>query len=96
MSDQDTITDVLAEQAEAIDQLRTDVEELSALMPDVGNTINRVEADAWTDFLVMLMYAPNLLLVLGLLALISVWGLGTYYVQQWISHRFRRTPPPSK
>ena len=86
---QDTITDVLAEQAEAIDQLRLKVDELYDVMPDIGEGVARTGADAWTDFLVMLMYAPNLVLVLGLLAVISVWGLGTYYVQQWISHKFR-------
>lgn len=90
MSDQqDTIIDILAEQAEAIDELRTDVAALYDIMPDIGEGANRVEADAWVSFLTMLMYAPNLILVLALLALFSVWGLGTYFVQQWIKKRFR-------
>ena len=88
-TDTDTIIEIMAEQAEAIDQLQADVDELYDIMPDIGEGVGRTGADAWTDFLVMLMYAPNLVLVLGLLALFSVWGLGTYYVQQWIRKRFQ-------
>lgn len=88
-ADVDTIIDILTEQAEAIDELKTDVAELYDIMPDIGEGVGRVEADAWVSFITMLMYAPNLVLVLGLLALFSVWGLATYFVQQWIKKRFR-------
>ena len=84
------IIDILAEQQESIDILAEDVsflyEELEIAYDSVTN---RVEADAWVDLIVMLMYAPNLVLALLVMITISLWALFTYYAKEWIKNKFK-------
>ena len=75
----DEIIDILAEQQESIEILAEDVAYLYT---------NRVEADAWVDLIVMLMYAPNLVLAFLIMITISLWALFTYYAKEWIKHKF--------
>ena len=86
----DEIIDILAEQQESIDILSEDVaylyEELEIAYDSVTN---RVEADAWVDLIVMLMYAPNLVLALLVMITISLWALFTYYAKEWIKNKFK-------
>ena len=86
----DEIIDILAEQQESIDILAEDVaylyEELEIAYDSVTN---RVEADAWVDLIVMLMYAPNLVLALLVMITISLWALFTYYAKEWIKNKFK-------
>ena len=88
---QDEIIDILAEHEESIDILAEDVsflyEELEIAYDSVTN---RVEADAWVDLIVMLMYAPNLVLALLVMITISLWALFTYYAKEWIKHKFSK------
>ena len=87
---QDEIIDILAEHEESIDILAEDVsflyEELEIAYDSVTN---RVEADAWVDLIVMLMYAPNLVLALLVMITISLWALFTYYAKEWIKNKFK-------
>ena len=87
----DEIIDILAEQQESIDILAEDVsflyEELEIAYDSVTN---RVEADAWVDLIVMLMYAPNLVLAFLVMITISLWALFTYYAKEWIKHKFSK------
>ena len=86
----DEIIDILAEQQESIDILAEDVsflyEELEIAYDSVTN---RVEADAWVDLIVMLMYAPNLVLAFLVMITISLWALFTYYAKEWIKNKFK-------
>ena len=85
------IIDILAEQQESIDILAEDVaylyEELEIAYDSVTN---RVEADAWVDLIVMLMYAPNFVLAFLVMITISLWALFTYYAKEWIKHKFSK------
>jgi hypothetical protein len=49
-----------------------------------------VEADAWVDLIMMLMYAPNLVLAFFIMITISLWALFTYYAKEWIKHKFSK------
>ncbi len=83
------IIDILAEQQESIDILAEDVAYLYDEMEIAYDSVtNRVEADAWVDLIVMLMYAPNLVLALLVMITISMWALFTYYAKEWIKHKF--------
>ena len=87
---QDEIIDILAEHEESIDILAEDMaylyEELEIAYDSVTN---RVEADAWVDLIVMLMYAPNLVLAFLVMITISLWALFTYYAKEWIKNKFK-------
>ena len=86
---QDEIIDILAEHEESIDILAEDVAYLYEEMEIAYDSVtNRVEADAWVDLIVMLMYAPNLVLALLVMITISMWALFTYYAKEWIKHKF--------
>ena len=84
------IIDILAQQQESIDILAEDMaylyEELEIAYDSVTN---RVEADAWVDLIVMLMYAPNLVLAFLVMITISLWALFTYYAKEWIKNKFK-------
>ena len=85
----DEIIDILAEQQESIDILSEDVSYLYEELEIAYDSVtNRVEADAWVDLIVMLMYAPNLVLALLVMITISMWALFTYYAKEWIKHKF--------
>ena len=84
------IIDILAEQQESIDILAEDVAYLYEEMEIAYDSVtNRVEADAWVDLIVMLMYAPNLVLAFLIKITISLWALFTYYAKEWIKNRFK-------
>ena len=84
------IIDILAEQQESIDILAEDVAYLYDEMEIAYDSVtNRVEADAWVDLIVMLMYAPNLVLALLVMITISLWALFTYYAKEWIKNKFK-------
>ena len=85
----DEIIDILAEQQESIDILAEDMAYLYEEMEIAYDSVtNRVEADAWVDLIVMLMYAPNLVLAFFIMITISLWALFTYYAKEWIKHKF--------
>ena len=85
----DEIIDILAEQQESIEILAEDVGYLYQEMEIAYDSVtNRVEADAWVDLIVMLMYAPNLVLAFLIMITISLWALFTYYAKEWIKHKF--------
>ena len=85
----DEIIDILAEQQESIEILAEDVGCLYQEMEIAYDSVtNRVEADAWVDLIVMLMYAPNLVLAFLIMITISLWALFTYYAKEWIKHKF--------
>ena len=87
---QDEIIDILAEQQESIDILAEDVSYLYEELEIAYDSVtNRVEADAWVDLIVMLMYAPNLVLAFLVMITISVWALFTYYAKEWIKNKFK-------
>ena len=87
---QDEIIDILAEQQESIDILAEDVSYLYEELEIAYDSVtNRVEADAWVDLIVMLMYAPNLVLAFLVMITISLWALFTYYAKEWIKNKFR-------
>ena len=84
------IIDILAEQQESIDILSEDVSYLYEELEIAYDSVtNRVEADAWVDLIVMLMYAPNLVLALLVMITISLWALFTYYAKEWIKNKFK-------
>ena len=84
------IIDILAEQQESIDILAEDVGYLYEEMEIAYDSVtNRVEADAWVDLIVMLMYAPNLVLAFLIMITISLWALFTYYAKEWIKNKFK-------
>ena len=84
------IIDILVEQQESIDILAEDVAYLYEEMEIAYDSVtNRVEADAWVDLIVMLMYAPNLVLAFLIMITISLWALFTYYAKEWIKNRFK-------
>ena len=84
------IIDILAEHEESIDILAEDVAYLYDEMEIAYDSVtNRVEADAWVDLIVMLMYAPNLVLALLVMITISLWALFTYYAKEWIKNKFK-------
>ena len=84
------IIDILAEHQESIDILAEDVAYLYEEMEIAYDSVtNRVEADAWVDLIVMLMYAPNLVLAFLIMITISLWALFTYYAKEWIKNRFK-------
>ena len=86
----DEIIDILAEQQESIDILAEDVSYLYEELEIAYDSVtNRVEADAWVDLIVMLMYAPNLVLALLVMITISLWALFTYYAKEWIKNKFK-------
>ena len=88
---QDEIIDILAEQQESIDILAEDVSYLYEELEIAYDSVtNRVEADAWVDLIVMLMYAPNLVLAFLVMITISLWALFTYYAKEWIKHKFSK------
>ena len=79
---------ILAEQQESIDILAEDVAYLYEEMEIAYDSVtNRVEADAWVDLIVMLMYAPNLVLAFLIMITISLWALFTYYAKEGIKNR---------
>ena len=85
------IIDILAEQQESIDILAEDVSYLYEELEIAYDSVtNRVEADAWVDLIVMLMYAPNLVLAFLVMITISLWALFTYYAKEWIKHKFSK------
>ena len=85
------IIDILAEQQESIDILAEDVAYLYEEMEIAYDSVtNRVEADAWVDLIVMLMYAPNFVLAFLVMITISLWALFTYYAKEWIKHKFSK------
>ena len=87
---QDEITDILAEHEESIDILAEDVSYLYEELEIAYDSVtNRVEADAWVDLIVMLMYAPNLVLAFLVMITISLWALFTYYAKEWIKNKFK-------
>ena len=87
---QDEIIDILAEHEESIDILAEDVSYLYEELEIAYDSVtNRVEADAWVDLIVMLMYAPNLVLALLVMITISLWALFTYYAKEWIKNKFK-------
>ena len=87
---QDEIIDILAEQQESIDILAEDMSYLYEELEIAYDSVtNRVEADAWVDLIVMLMYAPNLVLAFLVMITISVWALFTYYAKEWIKNKFK-------
>ena len=87
----DEIIDILAEQQESIDILAEDVSYLYEELEIAYDSVtNRVEADAWVDLIVMLMYAPNLVLAFLVMITISLWALFTYYAKEWIKHKFTK------
>jgi len=84
------IIDILAEQQESIDILAEDMSYLYEELEIAYDSVtNRVEADAWVDLIVMLMYAPNLVLAFLVMITISVWALFTYYAKEWIKNKFK-------
>ena len=86
----DEIIDILAEQQESIDILAEDVSYLYEELEIAYDSVtNRVEADAWVDLIVMLMYAPNLVLAFLVMITISLWALFTYYAKEWIKNKFK-------
>ena len=86
----DEIIDILAEQQERIEILAEDMAYLYEEMEIAYDSVtNRVEADAWVDLIVMLMYAPNLVLAFLIMITISLWALFTYYAKEWIKNRFK-------
>ena len=86
----DEIIDILAEQQESINILAEDVSYLYEELEIAYDSVtNRVEADAWVDLIVMLMYAPNLVLALLVMITISLWALFTYYAKEWIKNKFK-------
>ena len=88
---QDEIIDILAEHEESIDILAEDVSYLYEELEIAYDSVtNRVEADAWVDLIVMLMYAPNLVLAFLVMITISLWALFTYYAKEWIKHKFSK------
>ena len=85
------IIDILAQQQESIDILAEDVSYLYEELEIAYDSVtNRVEADAWVDLIVMLMYAPNLVLAFLVMITISLWALFTYYAKEWIKHKFSK------
>jgi len=87
---QDEIIDILAEHEESIDILAEDVSYLYEELEIAYDSVtNRVEADAWVDLIVMLMYAPNLVLAFLVMITISLWALFTYYAKEWIKNKFK-------
>ena len=85
------IIDILAEQQESIDILAEDMSYLYEELEIAYDSVtNRVEADAWVDLIVMLMYAPNLVLAFLVMITISLWALFTYYAKEWIKHKFSK------
>ena len=87
----DEIIDILAEQQESIDILAEDMSYLYEELEIAYDSVtNRVEADAWVDLIVMLMYAPNLVLAFLVMITISLWALFTYYAKEWIKHKFTK------
>ena len=87
---QNEIIDILAEQQESIDILAEDVSYLYEELEIAYDSVtNRVEADAWVDLIVMLMYAPNLVLAFLVMITISLWALFTYYAKEWIKNKFK-------
>ena len=87
---QDEIIDILAEQQESIDILAEDMSYLYEELEIAYDSVtNRVEADAWVDLIVMLMYAPNLVLAFLVMITISLWALFTYYAKEWIKNKFK-------
>ena len=85
----DEIINILAEQQESIDILAEDVAFLYEEMEIAYDSVtNRVEADAWVDLIVMLMFAPNFVLAFLVMITISLWALFTYYAKEWIKHKF--------
>ena len=86
----DEIIDILAEQQESINILAEDVSYLYEELEIAYDSVtNRVEADAWVDLILMLMYAPNLVLALLVMITISLWALFTYYAKEWIKNKFK-------
>ena len=86
----DEIIDILAEQQASIDILAEDMAYLYEEMEIAYDSVtNRVEADAWVDLIVMLMYAPNLVLAFLIMITISLWALFTYYAKESIKNRFK-------
>ena len=86
----DEIIDILAEQQESIDILAEDMSYLYEELEIAYDSVtNRVEADAWVDLIVMLMYAPNLVLAFLVMITISLWALFTYYAKEWIKNKFK-------
>ena len=84
------IIDILAEQQESIDILSEDMSYLYEELEIAYDSVtNRVEADAWVDLIVMLMYAPNLVLAFLVMITISLWALFTYYAKEWIKNKFK-------
>mgnify|MGYP001232585343 FL=1 len=84
------IIDILAEQQESIDILAEDMSYLYEELEIAYDSVtNRVEADAWVDLIVMLMYAPNLVLAFLVMITISLWALFTYYAKEWIKNKFK-------
>ena len=87
---QNEIIDILAEHEESIDILAEDVSYLYEELEIAYDSVtNRVEADAWVDLIVMLMYAPNLVLAFLVMITISLWALFTYYAKEWIKNKFK-------
>ena len=87
---QDEIIDILAQQQESIDILAEDVSYLYEELEIAYDSVtHRVEADAWVDLIVMLMYAPNLVLAFLVMITISLWALFTYYAKEWIKNKFK-------
>ena len=87
---QDEIIDILAQHEESIDILAEDVSYLYEELEIAYDSVtNRVEADAWVDLIVMLMYAPNLVLAFLVMITISLWALFTYYAKEWIKNKFK-------
>ena len=87
---QDEIIDILAEHEESIDILAEDVSYLYEELEIAYDSVtNRVEADAWVDLIVMLMYAPNLVLAFLVMITISLWALFTHYAKEWIKNKFK-------
>ena len=87
---QDEIIDILAEHEESIDILAEDVSYLYEELEIAYDSVtNRVEADAWVDLIVMLMYAPNLVLAFLVMITISLWALFTYYAKEWIKNKLK-------
>ena len=87
---QDEIIDILAEHEESIDILAEDMSYLYEELEIAYDSVtNRVEADAWVDLIVMLMYAPNLVLAFLVMITISLWALFTYYAKEWIKNKFK-------
>ena len=84
------IIDILAQQQESIDILAEDMSYLYEELEIAYDSVtNRVEADAWVDLIVMLMYAPNLVLAFLVMITISLRALFTYYAKEWIKNKFK-------